>query len=220
MQYSMETLEEDDASAPRAPLRAERPVLPPAPAVVSKRPGPKDSELVLPSHFATDFMVSTNSGENIHYYASSERLSKCVVLCVHGAGFSGLSFAQLAYLLRGDLTFVCPDLRGHGLSTHAGAPEFGQLVRDLEETFPRALAHLAGGGGAESINFADYKILALGHSLGGSLASAVFVGHPQITIQSRILIDITEDTAVASLPGMEAILRRRPQHYGSREEVV
>ena len=78
----------------------------------------------MPSHFAAQFTISTDSGEPINYYASAERLSKCVVLCIHGAGFSGLSFAQLAYLLGKDLTFVCPDLRGHGLSTHAGDAKF------------------------------------------------------------------------------------------------
>ena len=169
---------------------------------------------MLPNHFAEHFVVETDSGEGIHYYASAERLSKCVVLCIHGAGFSGLSFAQLAYLLKDDLTFVCPDLRGHGFSTHAGDVEFGRLVRDLEETFPRALAHLGAS------NYAEYKFIVLGHSLGGSLASAVFANHPQITMQARILVDITEDTALASLPGMEAILRRRPQHYSSQQEVV
>ena len=172
---------------------------------------------MLPSHFATHFIVNTNDGEPINYYASAEKLSKCIALCIHGAGFSGLSFAQLAYLLKDDLTFVCPDLRGHGLSTHAGNVEFHQLVKDIEETFPKALSHL---NADEELDYSKYKILVIGHSLGGSLASAVFTENEHITIQSRILIDITEDTAVASLPGMEAILRRRPLHYSTMEEVV
>lgn len=161
--------------------------------------------------------MDTNCGEKINYYASAERLSKCVVLCIHGAGFSGLSFAQLAYLLNDDLTFLCPDLRGHGFSTHAGNVEFNQLVKDIEETFPKALAHLNAG---KDLDYSKYHIIVMGHSLGGSLASAVFIDNASFTVESRILIDITEDTAVASLPGMEAILRRRPQHYSTMEEVV
>lgn len=91
------------------------------------------------------------------------------------------------------------------------------MVKDLEDTFPKALEHL---NAEKPVDYAKLRVLVMGHSLGGSLASAVFAKCSNFTVQSRILIDITEDTAVASLPGMEAILRRRPQHYASMEEVV
>ena len=46
------------------------------------------------------------------------------IICIHGAGFSALSFCELAYLMKDDSSIISIDLKGHGYSSNVYSYQF------------------------------------------------------------------------------------------------
>lgn len=155
-----------------------------------------------------------------------------VLVCHHGAGSSGTTFALLAKGItdksRGTLGLLTFDARGHGKTRLredvSGATtkkvssdvelelSFDNLQNDfisfLSEVFPSP---------SEAPDF-----LLLGHSMGASpiVSSSSRLQAKGYTVSGVIILDVVEGTAVESLPLMKSILAQRPSNFKSIQEAI
>ncbi|RXK39440.1 hypothetical protein M231_03273 [Tremella mesenterica] len=138
------------------------------------------------------------------------------LICHHGAGSSGLSFAMLAKEVKergkGELGVMSFDCRGHGktrtdpvdeehdLSTSTLLSDFVSLIQHL---FPNPII--------------SPSLLLMGHSMGAApiLASAPILQEKGYKVVGVIVLDVVEGTAVEALPLMKGILSKRPQTFPS-----
>ncbi|TFK33423.1 protein phosphatase methylesterase [Crucibulum laeve] len=144
-----------------------------------------------------------------------------VMVCHHGAGYSGLSFAcfakEVGELSGGECGVLAIDARRHGKTTAMDAVDdsdlsIGVLVEDLvgvlQTVFPDPAV-------APTLVF-------VGHSMGG----AVVVRACPILIKEKYrvagvaVLDVVEGSAIEALPHMHSLLNARPDGFDSVEEAI
>ncbi|WVQ81692.1 protein phosphatase methylesterase 1 [Cryptococcus sp. DSM 104549] len=139
------------------------------------------------------------------------------LVCHHGAGSGGLSFAPLAKEVtrrsNGELGVLSFDCRGHGKTTTSG-PREAELDLSLETLLADFLSII------EEM-FSDPKIapslLLVGHSMGAApiLDAAPKLQKRGYTVPGVIVLDVVEGTAIESLHLMKSILSQRPTSFTS-----
>ena len=151
--------------------------------------------------------VTTDRG-TFNVYSTNDD-SPFVVFCAHGAGHSALSFSLLARQLKGAIPVIAPDFKCHGdtpgdeandLTIDSMVLDFVSLVKKIVPT--------------------SKKIILLGHSLGGSIATFASYKITDHHILSLIVIDTIEGSTVQQLPQMLGLLEGRPHVFSSEEEAV
>ncbi|ODO05426.1 protein phosphatase methylesterase 1 [Cryptococcus wingfieldii CBS 7118] len=138
------------------------------------------------------------------------------LICHHGGGSGGLSFAALAKEVKrvsgGEMGVLAFDCRGHGktrtepvelendLSAETLLSDFISLI---ETIFPNP---------KESPSF-----IMMGHSMGASptISSVPLLIQKGYLVPGTVVLDVVEGTAVESLPMMESILGKRPGGFQS-----
>ena len=141
------------------------------------------------------------------------------VICLHGAGHSGLSFAPLA-LVNKNYRIISFDFRGHGFNTQTPHNDLSEktLINDTLEV----LNHI-------HEKYPDENLIILGHSMGGSIATktcctilkeAEKYKELYKKIQGLIVIDVVEGTAMDALPFMENIVNNRPERFNSIQKGI
>lgn len=160
-----------------------------------------------------------------------------LILCIHGAGYSGLTFAPLADALlsssrdcggdddgvcttssssplrTSNLVVVAPDMRGHGATTADDERDLSieTLLLDVEALYTKHLAH----------RFGD--VVLVGWSMGAAVAIKL-ASMADSVLASRVVglvaIDVVEGTAMEALKSMAAILAIRPKGFDSVDEAV
>lgn len=141
-------------------------------------------------------------------------------LCLHGAAHSALSFACLARRLKSDFTVVAFDFRGHGEHRHENEADLSvdTLITDTCAVFDSLVE-----------KFPERSFIIVGHSMGGSIATKTVKrllerdGAESETykrIQSLVVIDVVEGSAMDALPFMEDIVRKRPTSFKSIADAV
>jgi len=139
-----------------------------------------------------------------------EGAPKPLLYCIHGGGYTGLTWALLAKRLSGKYAVAAVDLRGHGESSRDGAMSFAieELTRDAVAVW----AHLFGAARPPTV--------VLGHSLGGAVAihASSLEGIPSLA--ATVVIDVVEGTAMQSLPYMLQVINRRPKAFDSVQHFV
>src|SRR3979411_1781353 len=104
-----------------------------------------------------------NDGVNLFY--TDEGVGARVVLFVHGWGCDSHDWSwQIPAFVEAGYRVLVPDLRGYG---RASAATHGQPARGFANDLAGLLDH-------ERVD----KVVAVGHSLGGFVASALAVEHP------------------------------------------
>ncbi|KAH0576809.1 Protein phosphatase methylesterase 1 [Spironucleus salmonicida] len=147
------------------------------------------------NYFDQSQQISTSRG-NFQIYTGGE-FKRVVYLFIHGAGYSSLSFAEVIKVLKQEAYCVAIDLRSHGKSIE-GDLIFQDLTLDINTVIEQLLP-----------NKEQIPLIIFGHSLGGSLATAV---EPQnCKLQGIVLIDISENVALQSLPNMQIYLKKKPK---------
>eukprot|EP00850_Spirogloea_muscicola_P004805 SM000021S06438 [mRNA] locus=s21:222641:231157:- [translate_table: standard] len=156
---------------------------------------------------ATDVAIP-GTGDVFHVYTAGSEGP--VVLCLHGGGYSGLSFALAAKHLREQVRVVAPDLRGHGSSCTADDRDLSSqtLCKDVV-----ALVQAMFGDNPPAI-------VLVGHSMGGAIAVRVAASRELPTLAALVVVDVVEGTAMSSLQFMQSILANRPPSFPSLEKAI
>ncbi|KAF1861274.1 hypothetical protein Lal_00014000, partial [Lupinus albus] len=133
-----------------------------------------------------------------------------VVFCLHGGGYSGLSFALAASKIKEKARVVAMDLRGHGKSVTDN--ELDLSVETMCNDVLAVIKQLYGDS--------PPAIIIVGHSMGGSIAVHVAARRSLSTLAGLVVVDVVEGTAMSSLIHMQKILSSRTQHFSSIEKAI
>ncbi|KAA8528022.1 hypothetical protein F0562_035109 [Nyssa sinensis] len=133
-----------------------------------------------------------------------------VVFCLHGGGYSGLSFALSASKIKEKARVVAMDLRGHGKSSTEN-----ELDLSIETLCNDVLAVLKAMYGDS-----PPAIVLVGHSMGGSVAVHVAAKKVLPSLAGLVVVDVVEGTAMASLIHMKKILSNRMQYFPTIEKAI
>ncbi|KAJ7644367.1 Alpha/Beta hydrolase protein [Roridomyces roridus] len=155
------------------------------------------------------------------YYTAPKFAEGTVMVCHHGAGYSGLSFACLAQEIvgqaKGECGVLAIDARRHGKTRSTAEKEDEDLSLDvLVQDFVEILRAV----------FPDSAqaptLLLVGHSMGGAIvvrACPLLLEH-KFRVSGVAALDVVEGFAIEALPHMNSILNARPDGFDSPEEAV
>lgn len=137
---------------------------------------------------------------------STESEGDFSLVCVHGAGHSGLSFSLLAECMRGTCSVYAPDFKCHGETP--GDPAKDLSIENLTDDCVAVVKAVVPEG---------KLVIILGHSLGGSVATkASYILKPK----GLFILDTIEGIALAAMPGMRHIVTSRPQSFNTPREAI
>ncbi|KAK7689876.1 hypothetical protein QCA50_006515 [Cerrena zonata] len=157
------------------------------------------------------------------YYTAPKTENGTVLVCHHGAGYSGLSFAcfakEIAEYGEGECGVLSIDCRGHGKTNH--------ISRTPAETEDLAIETLT----SDLVNLISKvypdpnsapSLLLVGHSLGGSVIvrACPLLQERKFRITGVAVLDVVEEFTLEALPMMHSLLDARPQGFNSPEEAV
>ncbi|XP_047324122.1 protein phosphatase methylesterase 1-like [Impatiens glandulifera] len=149
-----------------------------------------------------------NSNDVFHIYKAGTKGP--VVFCLHGGGYSGLSFALVTSTIKQKARVVAMDLRGHGKS--ATEDEIDLSIETLCNDVLAVLKALYGDS--------PPAIVLIGHSMGGAVAVNVAAKRALPSLCGLVVVDVVEGTAMASLMHMQNILSNRVQHFATIEKAI
>ncbi|MCO5603620.1 hypothetical protein L7F22_057771 [Adiantum nelumboides] len=181
------------------------PAPPPPSAFASGRYGP----LPWQGHFdeERDILIQ-KSGDKFHLYLAGSEGP--VVFCLHGGGYSGLSFALAAGLMKQKVQVVAMDLRGHGHSETSN--DIGLSIETLCSDVFDVIDELYGNSAP--------ALIFVGHSMGGAVAVHCAAKKRLRTLAAIVVLDVVEGTALASLAFMQTYLANRPLHFPSVDKAI
>ena len=151
------------------------------------------------------------------YQSKSENADSesAVLVLLHGGGYSGLTWAQMAKELTSSVEcrILAPDLRGHGDTQFPDSEEHCLDADTLARDVVNVTTHLLSSD-------ANPPVILVGHSMGGALAV-----HTALTAQipnlcGLCVIDVVEGTAMDALSSMQSFLRGRPKSFPSLSYAV
>jgi protein phosphatase methylesterase 1 len=149
--------------------------------------------------------IDVPSRGTFNYY-SIDASSQYVIIAIHGAGHSALSFSLLGNILKGALRFYAIDLKCHGDTPGDPTKDLGidSLTADV-------------AGFCQAIRPPNTYLVLLGHSLGGCIAARVAL---EVKCSAVIVVDTIEVSSIQSLPQMKQLLLTRPKVFGSSQEAI
>lgn len=155
-----------------------------------------------------DDVCIPNSDDVFHIYTAGKEGP--VVFCLHGGGYSGLSFALSACKIKEKARVVAMDLRGHGKSSAEN-----EVDLSIETLCSDVLAVLKTMYGES-----PPAIVLVGHSMGGSVAVHVAAKKALPSLVGLVVVDVVEGTAMASLIHMKKILSNQMQYFSTHEKAI
>ncbi|KAI0636307.1 protein phosphatase methylesterase [Trametes polyzona] len=158
------------------------------------------------------------------YYTPPKFEDGTVIICHHGAGYSGLTFACMAKeitdMSKGECGVLSYDCRGHGKTKHLRSEDTPSEENLDIEVLTLDLVNLA------QAVFPDPKtapsLLLAGHSLGGSVCvrACPLLQQSQYRITGVAVIDVVEEFTLEALPLMHSLLNARPEGFDSPEQAI
>ncbi|KAG5638531.1 hypothetical protein H0H81_012031 [Sphagnurus paluster] len=170
---------------------------------------------------AMQVTVPSRSLDSRVYYTAPASADGTVMVCHHGAGYSGLTFAcfakEIVEMTRGECGVLAVDARRHGktLSTSEKVDEdlsIDILVDDLVGVIQAVFPDPASAP----------TLLLVGHSMGGSVVvrcCPILLQH-HYRITGVAVLDVVEGSAIEALPHMHSLLNARPDGFNSPEEAI
>ncbi|PQQ02148.1 protein phosphatase methylesterase 1 [Prunus yedoensis var. nudiflora] len=203
-----DTLEDNEQRAPQQPRPlsafASRPDRPP-----TQTSSQKYSALDWKGFFDQEEDIRIPDSDDVfHVYTAGTEGP--VVFCLHGGGYSGLSFALSASKIKEKARVVAMDLRGHGKSTTENENDLS-----VETMCNDVLAVVKAIYGDS-----PPAIVLVGHSMGGSVAVHIAAKRALSSLAGLVVVDVVEGTALASLIHMQKILSSRVHHFSSIEKAI
>ncbi|KIK02984.1 hypothetical protein K443DRAFT_677143 [Laccaria amethystina LaAM-08-1] len=154
------------------------------------------------------------------YYTAPNSQNGTVMICHHGAGYSGLSFAcfakEVTEVTKGELGVLSLDARRHGKTTSSNVDDRDLSIDILKADFL----------GVVQAVFPDPStaptLLLVGHSMGGSVVvhSCATLLEKKYKIGGVAVLDVVEGSAIEALPHMHSLLNARPEGFDSIEEAI
>ncbi|KAF9037867.1 protein phosphatase methylesterase [Hymenopellis radicata] len=180
-------------------------------------PNPAFAPINASTFFAEAVMVEVPSrGLDCRvYYTPPKFANGTVMVCHHGAGYSGLSFAciakEIADMTQGQCGVMSLDARRHGDSDD-GDLSIDVLVQDFTEVVKSVFADTAKAP----------TLLLVGHSMGGSVIvrSCPMLLEANYRVAGVVVLDVVEGSALDALPHMHSLLNARPDGFDSPEEAI
>ncbi|KAJ7266703.1 Alpha/Beta hydrolase protein [Mycena rebaudengoi] len=190
---------------------------------VKRAPNPDFAPISAAAYFADALQVAVapRALDCRVYYTAPKFADGTVIVCHHGAGYSGLSFACLAReigdMSKGECGVLALDARRHGKTKSTAPTEDEDLSIDvLVEDFVCVL----------QVVFADPtaapSLLLVGHSMGGGV---VVRACPRLLelkyrVSGVAVLDVVEGSAMEALPHMLNLLNARPDGFDSPEAAI
>ncbi|KAG6872541.1 hypothetical protein C0995_009002 [Termitomyces sp. Mi166 len=204
---------------PSVPRRHPKPTRP---------PNPEYTPISASSYFQQALQVAVPSrGLDFRiYYMPPASTDGTVMICHHGAGYSGLTFAcfakEITDMTKGECGVLAIDARRHGktipTSDHSdGDLSIEVLVQDFTEVTRTIFPDPASAP----------SLLLVGHSMGGSVVtrSCPMLLEREYRITGVAVLDIVEGnpikrSAIDALPFMNNLLNARPDGFNHIEEAI
>ena len=143
---------------------------------------------------------------DFNLYSTKSDQTDFVMLCIHGAGHSGLSFSLFAQAIRDRVACFAPDLKCHGETP-------GDPAKDLSlDNLTQDVVAIA-----KAVKPEGSRLLLLGHSLGGSVVTRAAY---ELKPAGVFVLDTIEGIALAAMPGMRHIVTSRPQKFKTAKEAI
>ncbi|MEW5299451.1 MAG: hypothetical protein WDW36_002468 [Sanguina aurantia] len=135
-----------------------------------------------------------------------------VLLCLHGGGYTGLTWSLVAKQLKDRYRVVAPDLRCHGMSSTWEDEDFskGTMAADITALWSSLFG----------CDPQPAPVVVVGHSMGGALAVWAAASGGLTGLAGVVVVDVVEGTAIAALPFMGTVLSHRPASFPSPEAAV
>ncbi|GAA6054032.1 hypothetical protein JCM3770_001330 [Rhodotorula araucariae] len=163
-----------------------------------------------------------------------------VFVCVHGAGYSALSFAELAKALveggdaggagagrggkRGRVGVLAFDARGHGRTRLPQPPATADVA---EPVVDMALENLSADLVALlkvvfPVRVEAPALVLVGHSMGGAVVADACnrIQAEVADVTGVAVIDVVEGTAIDALPNMSALIAGQPKSFDSQADAI
>jgi len=134
------------------------------------------------------------------------------VLCVHGGGYTALTWSLVAAALKPKCRVVAFDMRGHGATVTEDDADLSATTL-AEDAVAVAKAICAAEQPAASI-------VLVGHSLGGSVAVHAAASKSVSNLAGLFVLDVVEGSALASLVHMHQVLAERPSSFASVQAAI
>eukprot|EP00276_Gloeochaete_wittrockiana_P011384 CAMPEP_0184650268 /NCGR_PEP_ID=MMETSP0308-20130426/7783_1 /TAXON_ID=38269 /ORGANISM="Gloeochaete witrockiana, Strain SAG 46.84" /LENGTH=297 /DNA_ID=CAMNT_0027083667 /DNA_START=101 /DNA_END=994 /DNA_ORIENTATION=+ len=134
-----------------------------------------------------------------------------VLVLLHGAGHSALTWALCVERLRGHYRILAMDFRGHGYTETSEDSDLScqRLTDDVANVVHTVFS--------EELP----PLIIVGHSMGGAIAVHVALAVNSLSnIQGLVVIDVVEGTALQSLAYMQTYLHNRPSSFDSVEKAI
>ncbi|KAF0852533.1 mitochondrial protein phosphatase methylesterase [Andalucia godoyi] len=143
---------------------------------------------------------------------------KPVLFLIHGAGHSSMSWALFAQEIE-NVRIAAIDMRGHGATVVASDESDDYSAETLVDDVLAVLCKLVEQQTVE----AKTGLVMCGHSMGGAIAiraCASALAEPLFpwTVQSLVVIDMVEGTAMHALPFMTQLIAQRPASFATLKE--
>ncbi|KAI5119450.1 hypothetical protein M0805_008387 [Coniferiporia weirii] len=189
-----------------------------------RTPNPEYSPISAAGYFDQAVEVTVPaSGLNVRVYYSPPKVTNgTVMVCHHGAGYSGLSFAcfakEVMSLTNGECGVLAMDARKHGRTNpvNDSVLDSDLSVEVLSKDAYNLLVTL----------FPEPKeaptFLLVGHSMGGSVLvrACPMLLESKYRVTGVAVLDVVEGSAIDALPHMNRLLDSRPDGFDSVEEAV
>ncbi|KAJ4480053.1 Alpha/Beta hydrolase protein [Lentinula aciculospora] len=193
------------------------------PPAMQKDPNSAFSTISAKNFFVQALQVAL-PGRNLDcrmYYTPPVEANGTVMVCQHGAGYSGLTFACMAKeitdMTRGECGVLAIDARRHGKTVSTLKQEdedlsIGILVDDFVEVIQTIYPD----------PHVSPTLILIGHSMGGSIATraCTILLDGMYKIGGVAVLDVVEGSAIEALPYMNSLLNARPDGFDSVEEAV
>ncbi|KAF7773162.1 hypothetical protein Agabi119p4_5329 [Agaricus bisporus var. burnettii] len=153
------------------------------------------------------------------YYTPPKFTDGTVMVCHHGAGYSGSSFACFAKEVTdqtsGECGVLALDARRHGKTTSTADDSDLSINVLVEDFFELVQAIFPDPVTAPTL-------LLIGHSMGGSVTvqSCPRLLERGYKITGVAVLDVVEGSAIEALPHMHSLLNARPEGFDSMEEAI
>lgn len=171
------------------------------------------------------------TGFNFNYYytlpLATDVPSIPIFIFHHGAGSSGLSFAnvsrEICSQLKGKTGCFAFDARGHGNTTFQDSVKLPTFTRDEYVSDYVAFINYILSRHLNSIPREKLTLILVGHSLGGSICTFTYKILPQEirrSVQGVAMFDIVEEAAIQALEKVQHFLYTTPNVFDSYNDAI